>query len=497
MHAATVNKKKAFSALFLIELWERFGYYGMAVLLVLFMKDALGFSDSRANLTWGAFAAMVYAVPTIGGWLGDRVLGARRLTVVGGIVLGLGYVLLAIPGPTWLLFFALGVVAVGNGLFKANPANLISRVYEGEPARVDSAFTMYYMAVNVGALMSQFLTPIVRVHFGWHAGFAVCAVGMGLGLINFMLMRRHLQNVGSEPDFEPLRVGRLLAVIGGAVVFAILIAGVLQNLAIARAVVWTAGAILLVIFAMLIGRSERGERNGLIAVLLLTAQGILFFIFYQQMSTSLTLFALRNVDLNFLGYLVPPEQFQLLNPFWIMVLSPLLAWVYTHRGEQGTDLPVATKFAIGFAMLSVAFFIYGLSGNFAEAGLVSAWWLIWGYFFISLGELLISGLGLAMVARYVAPRLRGFIMGAWFLATGISQYLGSVVANFASVPDTVTDPLQTLPLYTSLFMKLGIVAVIGTAIAFAMLPLMRRLSVHPETEAALPEGAPRNIAEET
>ncbi len=215
------------------------------------------------------------------------------------------------------------------------------------------------------------------------------------------------------------------------------------------------------------------------------------------MSTSLTLFALRNVDLNFLGYLVPPEQFQLLNPFWIMVLSPLLAWVYTHRGEQGTDLPVATMFAIGFAMLSVAFFIYGLSGNFAEAGLVSAWWLIWGYFFISLGELLISGLGLAMVARYVAPRLRGFIMGAWFLATGISQYLGSVVANFASVPDTVTDPLQTLPLYTSLFMKLGIVAVIGTAIAFAMLPLMRRLSVHPETEAVLPEGAPRNVLEET
>jgi POT family proton-dependent oligopeptide transporter len=277
----------------------------------------------------------------------------------------------------------------------------------------------------------------------------------------------------------------------------VLIAGVLQNLAVARAVVWAAGAVLLVIFAMLIARGERHERNGLIAVLLLTAQGMLYFIFYQQMSTSLTLFALRNVDLNFLGYLVPPEQFQLLNPFWIMVLSPLLAWLYASRADRGIDLPIATKFAIGFAMLSVAFFIYGLSGNFAEAGLVSAWWLIWGYFFISLGELLISGLGLAMVARYVGPNLRGFIMGAWFLATGISQYLGSVVANFASVPDDVTDPLLTLPLYTSLFMKLGAVAVGGTLIAFAMLPLMRRLSVHPETPAGLPGGAPRNIAEET
>jgi POT family proton-dependent oligopeptide transporter len=497
MHAAAINKKKAFTSLFLIELWERFGYYGMAVLLVLFMKDYLGFSDSKANLTWGAFAAMVYAVPTIGGWIGDRVLGAKRMTVIGGIVLGIGYLLLAIPGPTWLLFFALGVVAVGNGLFKANPANLISRVYEGDPARVDSAFTMYYMAVNVGALLSQFLTPIVRVNVSWQAGFAVCAAGMALGLINFMLMRRHLTGVGSAPDMEPLHKGRLVAVLAGSLVFAVLIAGVLQNLAVARAVVWAAGAVLLVIFAMLIARGERHERNGLIAVLLLTAQGMLYFIFYQQMSTSLTLFALRNVDLNFLGYLVPPEQFQLLNPFWIMVLSPLLAWLYASRADRGIDLPIATKFAIGFAMLSVAFFIYGLSGNFAEAGLVSAWWLIWGYFFISLGELLISGLGLAMVARYVGPNLRGFIMGAWFLATGISQYLGSVVANFASVPDDVTDPLLTLPLYTSLFMKLGAVAVGGTLIAFAMLPLMRRLSVHPETPAGLPGGAPRNIAEET
>lgn len=476
-HVQNGGRTKGFTALFMIELWERFGYYGMAILLVLFMKDYLGFSDTRATLTWGAFAAMVYAIPAIGGWLGDKVLGARRMVILGTTILAIGYLMLAIPGPNWLLFYAMGIVAVGNGLFKANNANLVSNLYEGDPSKIDGAFTLYYMAVNVGSLLSQALTPYVRVHVGWHAAFAVCGIGLVLGLLNCILMRRYIVQAGSAPDFEPLRIKRLLAILAGTVLGAGLIALILQNMSVARAMVWLAGIVLLVIFGMLIKRSATSERKGLIAVLILTAQTMLFFIFYQQMSTSLTLFALHNVDFNLFGYTVPPEQFQWLNPFWIMVLSPVLAWLYTHYGKSEQDLSVASKFAWGFAVLAIGFFVYGFSARFAVNGMVSGNWLILGYFFQSLGELLISGLGLAMVARYIAPRLRGFMMGAWFLATGISQYLGSMVATFASVKEGVTDPLQTLPLYSELFIRLGIVAVIGALIAFALLPLMRRLSV--------------------
>ncbi len=476
-HVQNGGRTKGFTTLFMIELWERFGYYGMAILLVLFMKDYLGFSDTRATLTWGAFAAMVYAIPAIGGWLGDKILGARRMVALGTSVLAVGYLLLAIPGPNWLLFYAMGVVAVGNGLFKANNANLVSNLYEGDPSKIDGAFTMYYMAVNVGSLISQFLTPIVRVTVGWHAAFAVCGIGLVLGLLNYFIMRRFIIQAGSAPDFEPLRVKRLLAILAGTVLGAGLIALILQNMSVARAMVWLAGIVLLIIFGILIKRSASGERRGLIAVLILTAQTMLFFIFYQQMSTSLTLFALHNVNFNLFGYNVPPEQFQWLNPFWIMVLSPLLAWLYTHFGKSEKDLSVAGKFAWGFAVLAIGFFVYGFSAHFAVEGMVSGNWLILGYFFQSLGELLISGLGLAMVARYIAPRLRGFMMGAWFLATGISQYLGSMVATFASVKEGVTDPLQTLSLYSELFIRLGIVAVIGAVIAFALLPVMRRLSV--------------------
>jgi POT family proton-dependent oligopeptide transporter len=477
------TRKIAFATLFLVEMWERFGYYGMTAVVLLYMVQQLGYSDDRANLTFGAFTALVYAAPAVGGWIGDRVLGSRRMTVIGALVLALGYVLLSLPRSP--LFVALGVVAVGNGLFKANPANLVSKVYEGEPAKVDGAFTLYYMAVNVGATFSQLLTPLIAVWVGWRAAFAVCAVGMLVAVANYLVMRRHLAHVGSPPDFRPLDVPRLLAVLVGAAAAVFVVTFVVQDLAVARAVVWTAALAMLAIFAVLIARGDAGERRGMVAVFLLTAQGVLFFIFYQQMSTSLTLFALRNVDLRFLfGYEIPPAQLQALNPLWIFALGPLVAWTYGRLARGPGDLSIAAKFALGFAVLAAGFFTFGVSGLFAQDGKVSVWWLVGGYGLYSLGEILISGMGLAMVARYVGPGRRGFVMGLWFLATGVSQYLGSYVANFASVPASVHDPVQTLPLYMRLFNGLGVVAVVGTLLAVALLPLMRRLSAPSPSPAA-------------
>ncbi|HET8724801.1 MAG TPA: oligopeptide:H+ symporter [Anaeromyxobacteraceae bacterium] len=473
--APAPSRKIAFSTIFLVEMWERFGYYGMTAVVLLYMVQKLGYTDERASLTFGAFTALVYAAPSVGGWLGDRVLGSRRMTVIGALVLALGYVLLAIPGGP--LFPALGVVAVGNGLFKANPANLVSKIYEGEPSKIDGAFTLYYMSVNVGATMSQLATPLIAIWAGWNVAFGVCAAGMLLAVVNYLVMRRHLAHVGSPPDFAPLQARKLLLVLLGAAAAAAFVTVVVQDLRLARMVVWGATAALVVIFGLLVARGNPAERRGLVAVGILTAQTIVFFVFYQQMSTSLTLFALRNVDLRFLfGYEIPPAQLQALNPLWIFVLSPLVAWSYGRMAAGRGDLSIAAKFALGFAVLAVGFLAFGISGRFAVDGKVSVWWMIAGYGLYSLGEILISGLGLAMVARYVGPKLRGFVMGIWFLATGISQYLGSYVATFASVPADVSDPVMTLPLYVNLFLGLGLVATVGTGVALALLPLMRRLS---------------------
>ena len=485
-----ISQTRSFMTVALIELWERFGYYGMQALIVYFMVQRLGFEDSRANLVWGAAAALIYVAPAIGGWIGDKVLGTRRCMILGGLILTLGYALMAVPTTnTWMTFSALGVIVVGNGLFKPNTANLVRKIYEGDDSKMDSAFTLYYMAVNVGSTFSMLATPWIKDtvnashggNLGWHVAFAVCSVGLTVGLITVGVLRKTIGHIGSPPDAEPLRMNRLLAVLAGGVVAVALSAVILENRDLARAFVYVAGFVVLGIFFHLIRKSAPSERAGLIAALVLTLQTVFFFIFYQQMSTSLSLFALRNVDLEFtvLGahlWTWSPAQFQALNAIWIMVLSPVLAWIYTRAGSSGKDLSIAAKFALGFAMVAVGFFVYGIAGNFAVGGKTSSWVMIIGYGCYSLGELLVSGLGLAMIARYVPARMGGFMMGAYFVAVGISQYLGGLVANLASVPKDMVDPLMTLPIYTSLFNKLGIGAIACTLIALAALPLMRKLT---------------------
>jgi POT family proton-dependent oligopeptide transporter len=451
-----IPQNRSFSTVFLIEMWERFGYYGMQALIVYYMVQRLGFADDRANLVWSAAAALIYVAPAIGGWVGDKVLGTRRTMLLGAMVLGIGYALMAVPTESsWALFGALGVIVVGNGLFKPNAGNLVRKIYEGDDSRIDSAFTIYYMAVNIGSTISMLLTPWVKdyvnLHYGnnlgWHVAFAACCIGLGIGLTNYYFMRKAMSRIGSAPDDRPLNIVHLLGVL---VVGALCVVGsamVLQYETVALVFVYGAAIVLLGIFIYLITHSMQVERAGLIAALVLVVQTIFFFVFYQQMSTSLALFALRNVEWNqtLFGLHVftwSPAQYQALNPIWIMLLSPVLAWLYTRAGRNGKDLSIAGKFALGFAMVAVGFFIYGAAGHFAVDGQTSSWVMIWGYAFSSLGELLVSGLGLAMIARYVPARMGGFMMGAYYVAAGVAQYLGGVVANVASIPNKLADLSQ-------------------------------------------------------
>jgi len=417
-----------------------------------------------------------------------------------------GYALMTVPGQSvWFLFCSLGVIVVGNGLFKPNAGNLVRKIYEGDDSKIDSAFTIYYMAVNLGSTFSMLATPLIKDYvnnayhneMGWHAAFGVCCVGLLVGLGLYFLMRHTLDHVGSAPDEKPVQLNKLLAVLGLGVVAVFASALVLQSEGLAKIFVYSAGVVVLGIFAYLIYSSQRSERAGLIAALVLTVQTVFFFIFYQQMSTSLSLFALRNVDPSFdiFGLHLwnwAPAQFQAFNPIWIFILSPILAFMYTRAGKSGKDLSIAAKFALGFATVALGFFIYSAAAHFTTSpGKTTSWIMVWGYGSSSLGELLVSGLGLAMIARYVPARMGGFMMGAYFVASGISQYLGGVVANYASVPQDVTDPIKTMPIYTNLFFWLGVAGVICTLIALAVLPLMKKLSTEHHahniaTDTALP-----------
>jgi len=512
----TVSKTRSFSTVFLIEMWERFGYYGMQALIIYYMVERLGFQDTPANLTWGAAAALIYVSPAIGGWVGDKFLGTRRTMLLGAVVLTCGYSLMVVPvASPGFLFLALGVIVVGNGLFKANAGNLVRKIYEGDDTKIDSAFTLYYMAVNIGSTFSMLLTPVIKNYFnasyhgqlavlgsgaprlfgdglGWHIAFAVCAAGLLVGLGNYAVMRHTLSHIGSEPDRQPFKIWKLLAVLAGGVAVVFISAFILRYGTVAKIFVYVAGACVLAIFAYLIAKSSRSEKPGLIIALILVIETVFFFIFYQQMSTSLNLFALRNVDPSFSLFGLhlfdwDPAQFQALNPLWIFALSPVLAVIYTRYARRGKDFSIAAKFALGFAAVAVGFFVYGAADLFTTSpGKTSQWIMVGGYGFGSLGELLTSGLGLAFIARYVPARMGGFMMGAYFVASGVSQYLGGVVATFASVPETITDPVQMMPIYTRLFDGLGVAGIVCTAIALAVLPVMRKLDAQHAAHASIP-----------
>nr|WP_298795977.1 oligopeptide:H+ symporter [uncultured Acetobacter sp.] len=476
------SRTQPFSVVLTIELWERFGFYGMQGILLLYMIQRLGFSDAQANLLWGTFSAVCYAAPAVGGWVGDKLLGSRRTMVMGGLVLTVGYTLLGVDlGGQMALFAALAVIALGNGLFKSNAANLVRRIYEGDDARIDVAFTIYYMSINVGSTLSLLLTPWLQQRYGWSPPFMVCAAGLAFGVACYTLFRKRLAAIGSLPDFQPLVLSRLMAVLGGMVLVLAVMFGLLRYPAAGRACVWLAALTVAVVWALLYRRASPAVRPGLRLAYLLIVQTMLYFVFYQQMVTSLTLFALRDVDTAFtLGgvtlFHMSAGQFQALNPVWIMLASPLLSLVYKSMADRGWNFPIAEKFIVGFSLVSLSFLIWWWSAATGGNHLVSPWVMFWAYGALSIGELLISALGLAVVARYVPANVGAFMMGSYNVSNGVAMYLGSALANLAAVGPAVAsaDPAQTLPVYASLFRMLFLLGAGCTLLFVVCLPFTRR-----------------------
>ncbi|MGH8316495.1 MAG: peptide MFS transporter [Steroidobacteraceae bacterium] len=507
-HAATErHPNKAFLVLFCVEIWERFGYYGMGSLLVLYMVQQRGLGDARADFIWGAFSALVYSMPLFGGYIGDRVLGLRRTLVLGATTLGLGYLLLSVPLDA-ALFPALGLIALGNGLFKVNPNNLVSRLYEGEHSKLDILFTIYYVSLQLGAFVSILLMPWIKDHpnwfitlgplrfDSWHLAFGVSAIGLTLGLVNYGVFRDYLRPYGAEPDFKPLRARTLAAVIAVSLPIAALLAEIIRYRAAALAVIALFGVLMIYIFAHLLMTCERGRRNQVIACVVFTFISIIWAVYNQQIYTSLTLFALRNVRHSLLGWHVSAAQFQDLNQFWLAVLALPLAWLYVRMAKtRRGDFSIASKFAAGLYLLAAAFLLYAASRLTAHNGMSSPWWLVAGYGAQSLGELLISAIAFSMVSQLVPQRSRGIIMGAWFLGMGMSGYAGGAIAGLASIPAGMTSAVETLPIYTRLFMWLGIGALAAAIVATLLVPWLNRLAAAPVAgERPPPQVEPAPVA---
>ncbi|MGX5026412.1 dipeptide/tripeptide permease DtpA [Enterobacter asburiae] len=469
-----LKQPKAFYLIFSLELWERFGFYGLQGILLVYLVSHLGMSEESSITLFSSFSALVFGLISVGGWLGDKVLGTKRVIKLGAIVLATGYAIIARSGINAdLVYVGMATVAVGNGLFKANPSALLSTCYSRDDERLDGAFTMYYMAINLGSLLSILATPWLAEHYGWTAAFSLSVAGMLITILNFMLCQGCVKKHGSQPDFEPINLRSLVWVIGGIILFIFLATWLLHHQSIARTVLGLIALAIFFIFCKEIHAENGVARRKMVVALILMLQAIIFFVLYSQMPTSLNFFAIHNVEHSVMGITFDPEQYQALNPFWILIFSPVLAALYNKLGDR---LPMPAKFASGMMLCSIAFLSLHWGTLFAsKTGIVSAGWLVLSYALQSIGELMIAGLGLAMIAQLVPQRLMGFIMGSWFLVSAGANIVGGYVANLMAVPQTVQDPRVSLPVFGHIFLEIGIVTAVTAALMILTTPKLIRM----------------------
>jgi proton-dependent oligopeptide transporter, POT family len=466
------------ATLFLTEMWERFTYYGMRAVLILFMaaalaKGGLGLNDTSASAIYGLYLGSTYLLGLGGGWLADRLLGAQRAVVSGGILITVGNALLAL-GNTAVFFVGLLVIAMGVGLLKPNVSALVASLYpEGGPRR-DAGFSIFYMGINLGAFLGSLAVPVFAQRYGWRWGFALPAVGMALGVAQFIWTRGRLGQAGLAPAEAErgswLPVIAILTVVG--LIVALATAGTLHIDAVALSAfaTWAYAALALTYFGYLFffAGLTRVERSRTLVMLALFLASVTFWSGYEQQGASFNLFAERYTERHIFGWNMPAGVLQAVNPFLVITLAGAFAWLWTWLGKRGLDLPASLKFSLGLMFLGLGFLVMYFASLHVLAGeLVLPTWLLATYFLHTLGELCLSPVGLSYMSKLAPPRFVGQVMGVWFLSLALG---GNLAGQLSGRYDS--SHLESLP---GLFRQVFWYGVIGALVMLALTPLIRRL----------------------
>lgn len=471
------KQPRAFHMIFLLELWERFGFYTVQGILTLYFIRYLGYSEAESYYAFGAYSALVYGMVVLGGFIGDRILGTKRTIVLGLLVLALGYFALAMIDKEHV-FFALGLICVGNGLFKANPSNLLAKCYKPDDPRLHGGFTLYYMAINLGSIAAFVAGPEISRRYGYSYAYLMSSVGILLALANYWLQRRCVAEVNTIADQRKISLLQWLIIVLGISFLTVCSAYLLHHVFLARTLLWLITLFVVLYYGYLMHNVNRAARLRMLVAFILMVEAIIFFTLYQQIFTSINLFAVHNVTPVFLGITVDAQSFQIFNPVWIIVMSPLLAFIYTRLNEKGWVFATPYKFALGMTLAAVSFLIlyfarYFYSGN----GMVSSWWLVASYLFQSLGELLVSALGVAMVAELVPAAIAGFVMGMWFLTTSVAGFIGASVATYTALPQHIQSGVESLFIYTRVFAYIGLITLAISVCMWVLSPCLSRCMI--------------------
>jgi POT family proton-dependent oligopeptide transporter len=482
-------------------MWERFSFYGMKFLLLLYLTKYHLFSDSNGLEVLGSYAALVYAMPVIGGLLADRYLGMRKAVVFGGILLVLGHMGMAIEGEQarsvsgevlrderalQVFYLSLALIVIGVGFLKPNISTIVGRLYATDDPRRDAGFTIFYMGINLGAFSATLLCGYLGETFGWRYGFGVAGIGMLAGLVTFLRGQRHLHGQ-AEPrnpallrEKSPLGISKentiyLCGLVGVATAWQMLqFHGAVGHLLHALSVAVLAG-----LGWFIVVKCNPVERSRMLVLMILTLSTVVFWALFEQSAASMTLFADRVMDRNILGIELAASQFGAMNSLFIFLFAPLFAWLWTALGRRGLEPSTPLKFALGIAQAGLGFgaLVVG-AAHPNESGLVAAYWMMLAYLLHTTGELCLSPVGLSAVTKLAVPSVVGVMMGAWFLATAYSEFVAvqlSKLAAIETVDGVATDSGAALAGYANLFTDLCYMGLAVAAVLALFTPVLKKM----------------------
>ena len=474
MNSSEQVRRKQFINIFQIEMWERFAYYSFTSLFILF-AISINFSEKQAYMIFGVFSGLAYGLPIIGGYIADKLLGIKRAMIIGATILVVGYLLLGLSQGYHSIMMSLALIALGNCLFKPAPSSLIGMIYNKNAAETKAAFSMYYMAINIGAFLAGIIAPLVAKYFNFHLAFVIASIGMLYALVCFLIRYKLFNALYNSVGNKPLTLGN---VIYSAVILMFLFISTYILLNYNNVAFYVIIGVTIVSLAYLalssLNYNSKHVRIKLLVGVTIFVQAIFFFIIYAQTFSTLVIFAKNNVNLNIFGFEISPASFTSVSYFWILALSPLLAKAYIGLDKKNIYVTTLDKYATAIFSCSLAFFVLYIACQHADiTNKVSSLWLILYYFLASIAELFISAIGLAVAAQYFPKEKIGFCMGAWLLATGCGQTFAGKIAGYIAMPDKGISSGESLSIFSNYFKNFSIVCLI-VAIIFTLIAIFIR-----------------------
>lgn len=419
--------------LFFAELWERFSFYGMKALLVLYMTKKLLFSDEMSFGVFAAYMSLVYVTPLIGGMLADKYLGFRKAIMLGGVLMAFGHLFLTIETPIFF-YGSLGLIIVGNGLFKPNISSFVGDLYSQGDSRRDAGFTIFYLGVNIGATVAPLLCAYLAEKYGWHLGFAAAGVGMMIGLLFFQsgIKRNIFQEKGNMPNTQAATQKNWVKIIIGAVLAAPVFALITCFYQYEHLLLWAVSVFLIVALIMIYRKVSNSEKSRLIVIVYFTLLATVFMVIFEQAGSSLTLFADRSVNL--VG--ISAAQTNSINAGYIMLLAIPFAVLWTFLEKIKKNPHSGLKMGIGLVLLGAGFLVFASSAYSVNLdGKVPMIYLFLGYLVLTIGELFLSPIGLSKMTELSPQRFISFVMGIWFLSSFYGHFFAGKIAQMTTVSD--------------------------------------------------------------